>query len=178
MSDFEKALKFVFEHECEFKKGHYGDLNFVRSENVAKDPGGLTKWGIDKKSHPNVDIENLTQEQATEIYRKEYWERHHCDKLPWPLSAVHFDNCVNTGAGRAVKLLQRVCGAQDDGVWGPNTHAAVMHACKLDSPDVVAMHVIKKKREFYKMLVAKDPDFKEFEDGWLNRTNDLEKFIA
>ena len=178
MSDFEKALKFVFEHECEFKKGHYGDMDYVVSENVDNDPGGLTKWGIDKRSHPELDIENLTEEQAIEIYRKEYWEKYHCDQLDWPLNKVHFDNCVNMGAGQAVKLLQRVCGAHDDGAWGPNTRAAVIAACKVRSADVVAKQVIEKKRDFYEKLAEAKPALAKFKQGWLNRTNDLEKAIV
>lgn len=179
MSDFEKSLKFVFEHECVFKKGHWDDMDFVCSENHSKDPGGLTKYGIDQRSHPNVDIENLTEAQAAEIYRKEYWERHHCDQLNWPLCLVHFDNCVNMGAGQATKLLQRVCGAHDDGAWGPNTKAAVVAACKVRSSDVVAKQVVELKRKFYKDLVIKNPEqYAEFEDGWLNRTNDLEEAIV
>jgi lysozyme family protein len=178
MNDFEKALQFVFEHECEFKKGHYGDMDYVVSENVDNDPGGLTKWGLDQRSHKDVSIETLTKEQATEIYRKEYWERNYCDTLDWPLNKVHFDNCVNMGAGQAVKLLQRVCGAHDDGAWGPNTKAAVVAACKVRSAEVVAKQVIEKKREFYEKLAEAKPALAKFKQGWLNRTNDLEKAIV
>lgn len=178
MSDFEKALKFVFEHECVYAKGHWGSLDHVVSENVDNDPGGLTKWGLDQRSHKDVSIETLTKEQATEIYRKEYWERNHCDTLDWPLNKVHFDNCVNMGAGQAVKLLQRVCGAHDDGAWGPNTKAAVIAACKVRSADVVAKQVIEKKREFYEKLAEAKPALAKFKQGWLNRTNDLEKAIV
>jgi len=181
MSDFEKCVQFIFERECVYKKGHYGKIDdeHVISENVNKDPGGLTKWGIDQRSHKGVDIESLTEKQAEEIYRKEYWEKYHCDQLEWPLNAVHFDGCVNMGAGQAVKLLQRVCGAKDDGAWGPNTRTSVENACKLRSADVVAMQLIVKKREFYKALVKNNPgQYAEFEEGWLNRTNYLEKFIV
>jgi len=181
MSDFEKCVQFIFERECVYKKGHYGKIDdeHVVWENVSKDPGGLTKWGIDQRSHKDVDIKNLTEKQAEEIYRKEYWDKYHCEQLEWPLNAVHFDGCVNMGAGQAVKLLQRVCGTHDDGAWGPNTRAAVTAACKVRSTEVVAKQLIEKKREFYKTLAKQDPDqFGGFEEGWLNRTNYLEKFIA
>jgi lysozyme family protein len=178
MNDFEKALQFVFEHECEFKKGHYGDMDYVVSENVDNDPGGVTKWGLDQRSHKDICIETLTKEEATEIYRKEYWERNRCHTLDWPLNKVHFDNCVNMGAGQAVKLLQRVCGAHDDGVWGPNTQAAIVAACRVRSADVVARQVIERKRDFYEKLAEAKPALAKFKQGWLNRTNDLEKAIV
>jgi lysozyme family protein len=178
MSDFNKALQFVLDHECVFAKHHYGDMAFVVSENEDNDPGGLTKFGIDRASHPNVDVENLTLEQASEIYRKEYWDKFHCEELTWPLNAVHFDNCVNMGARQAVKLLQRSIGAYDDGSWGPITKASVGAACKVRGASAVALNVIKIKREFYKDLAEQKPQLARFKEGWLNRTSDLEKAIV
>lgn len=178
MSDFEKALKFVLEHECVFAKHHYGDMAFVVSENEENDPGGLTKFGIDKASHPDVDIENLTLEQASDIYRKEYWDKFRCNEMSWPLNAVHFDNCVNMGARQAVKLLQRAVGAHDDGAWGPITKASTLAACKVRGAETVALNVIEAKRKFYKDLAEQKPQLARFKDGWLNRTSDLEKAIV
>lgn len=176
--DFIRALEFVLAHECVYEKGHYGSLRHVISENVDGDAGGLTKWGLDQRSHPGVDIESLTLEQAHDIYEKEYWKKNHCDEMDWPLNAVHFDNCVNMGAGQAVKLLQRVCGAHDDGAWGPNTKAAVVAACKVRGAREVALQVIQKKAKFYTDLVDAKPHLAKFENGWLNRTNDLKNAIV
>jgi len=173
MSDFEKALKFVLEHECVFAKHHYGDYEFVISENVKNDTGKVTKFGIDQKSHPGVNIEELTLEQATEIYRREYWDKYHCEELPWPLSLVHFDGCVNRGAHQQVKNLQRVVGTTPDGAWGPKTKYAVLSACEKRSTEVVALQACEQKREFYRALVKEKPEKGEFLEGWMNRTNDL-----
>jgi lysozyme family protein len=172
MSYFEKALKFVFDHECEYDK--HGN---VVSENVDGDAGGLTKYGIDKRSH-DIDIENLTAEQAGDIYRKEYWEKYHCDKLEWPLSLAVFDCAVNMGGGMAIKLLQRVCQTQDDGAWGPNTQAAVAAACKVRGVETVALQICVKRDEFYNNLAESKPHLAKFEKGWLNRVEDLRKAIV
>lgn len=180
MSDFEKALRFVLEHECVYKKRHWGKISdeYVISENEDNDPGGLTKWGIDQRSHPHLDIENLSLQDATDIYKKEYWDKYRCGELEWPLNAVYFDGCVNMGAGQITKLLQRVVGAADDGALGPNTRAAVNAACKVRSTEVVAMQLIDKKKEFYKDLVKEKPKYAKFLDGWLNRSNDLKEAIV
>ena len=178
MSDFKKALKFVLEHECVFAKHHYGDMAFVISENVEGDSGGLTKFGIDKASHQDVDIENLTLGQAAEIYLKEYWDKFKCEEFTWPLNAVHFDNCVNMGARQAVKLLQRATGAHDDGAYGPITKAHVMAACQVRGTATVAAQVIEAKRAFYKSLVEEKPHLAKFKEGWLNRTSDLQNAIV
>jgi len=178
MTDFEKALKFVLEHETEFTKGHHGDMKFAVSENVSGDAGGLTKFGIDQRSHPYLDIENLTLEHASEIYRKDYWEKHKCSELPWPVNAVHFDNCVNMGPSQAVKLLQRTVGTHDDGIMGPHTKVALMAACKVRSPDVVALQICSQKEDFYVRLVEQKPELGKFKQGWLNRANDLKESIV
>jgi lysozyme family protein len=178
MTDFEKALKFVLEHETEFAKNHHGDMKFAVSENVSGDAGGLTKFGIDQRSHPYLDIENLTLEHASEIFRKDYWDKHKCGELPWPVNAVHFDNCVNMGPGQAVKLLQRTVGTHDDGIMGPHTKVALMAACKVRSADVVALQICSQKEDFYVRLVEQKPALGKFKQGWLNRTNDLKESIV
>jgi len=60
MSDnFERCIAFVLRHE-----GGY--------VNDPRDPGGETKYGISKRAYPGLDIKNLTEEQAKEIYRQDY----------------------------------------------------------------------------------------------------------
>jgi len=89
-----------------------------------EDPGGLTRWGISKRSHPDLDIANLTLEHARDIYREEYWQRCRCDEFPPPLGMALFDAAVNQGPIRAIRLLQRALRVEEDGVIGPDTLAA------------------------------------------------------
>ena len=50
-------------------------LNFEGGlSNHTNDRGGTTKFGISKKSYPNLDISNLTLEQAKDIYKRDYWQ--------------------------------------------------------------------------------------------------------
>lgn len=37
------------------------------------DPGGATKFGISQRANPDVDVPNLTEEQARQIYNERYW---------------------------------------------------------------------------------------------------------
>ena len=57
---FEDIIKVVLHHE-----GGY--------VNDPKDPGGETNFGIAKRSHPDVDIKNLTKGDATKIYKGLCW---------------------------------------------------------------------------------------------------------
>ena len=60
---FEAMIDFVLQWEV--VKDRQGN---VIAEDDPDDPGGLTKYGIDQRSHPNVDIRNLTEEEAKDIY--------------------------------------------------------------------------------------------------------------
>jgi lysozyme family protein len=94
------------------------------------DPGGVTKYGIAQRWHPDVDVENLTRAQAVDILRAEYWVPIQAAELPWPLAAVLFDHAVHSGAGDAAEALQRTVGAKPDQIVGPKTLAAAMSAWK------------------------------------------------
>ena len=92
--------------------------------NDPRDPGGETKFGIAKRSHPDIDIANLTLDQARTIYLTDYWQPIRGDDLPAALAVLLFDAAVNQGPKTAVQLLQRAVGTIADGVVGPATLAA------------------------------------------------------
>lgn len=100
--------------------------NYVSPEQAAqqKDPGGETKFGLSKRANPDLDIKNLTIEQAKAVYRKRYWDAIKGDQLPYPLSAFLFDAAVNQGTDAAIRLLQKTTGVTQDGVMGLQTVVA------------------------------------------------------
>jgi lysozyme family protein len=174
--DFNRSLKFVLEHETVYAKGHYGDMDFAVTENEDNDPGGLTKFGIDQRSHPDIDIEDLTVDTASLIYKREYWEKAHCPELPWPLSQVQFDGAVNTGVVQQMKFLQRAVGVSADGLWGPNTSAMTSKAISDIGVKALCAFVCDQKEAFYRNLAKKSPiTAGRWLGGWLNRLNDLRK---
>ena len=90
------------------------------------DPGGETKFGISKRSYPNLDIAKLDIGTAKAIYLKDFWQ---------PLGDAHpaikfqaFDFAVNSGIQTAHRHLQRVLGVADDGHFGPVSRAALAAA--------------------------------------------------
>ncbi len=98
--------------------------------NDPDDPGGLTKYGISQRSYPTLDIRNLTQEQAIEIYYRDWWRKHNLGIIPDPkIAAKCFSLAVNMGPKPAFKLLQSAINATlpksmaiaVDGVIGPKT---------------------------------------------------------
>jgi lysozyme family protein len=86
------------------------------------DHGGLTKYGISKAAHPDVDIANLTRDQAIEIYWNEYWQPSRYEEIQdLKLAGKVFDEAVNCGSIQANKLLQRAV----QRVGGDAVHIAV-----------------------------------------------------
>lgn len=116
--------------------------------NDPSDKGGETKFGISKKSYPNIDIKNLSIEQAKLIYQKDYWNKSGANKLDWPLSLVVFDTAVNMGPARAKDFL-------------------------IQSKSTNDFLLIREK--YYRDLVLRRPSQQKFIKGWMNRLNDLRK---
>ncbi len=136
---FNKFIGFVLDHE-----GRY-------FEDDKDDPGGRTKFGVDQRSHPGVDIKNLTEEGAKEIYFTE-WTQARCEGMPYKLGESHFDATVNTGAGRSAKFL-------------------------LASRGDVARYN-DERDAFYHRLAEARPKSRKYLKGWLARTADLRKFLG
>lgn len=136
--------------------GHEGGLSDHPS-----DPGGLTKFGISKRSYPNEDIRALTIERAKAIYLRDFWEPAGCDDVPEGIAFDLFDMAVNSGVRRAVMTLQRSIGARTDGVMGPVTMTVLN---SLPSAVVVA-----KFNGARLEFMAELPTWPAFGRGWAKR---------
>lgn len=100
--------------------------------NNPEDPGGETKWGISKRSYPNLIISKLTRDQAKDIYRRDFWNRINADKLKDGIAFQLFDFAVNSGIETAVRYFQRALGVADDGHWGPISQKAADETSESD----------------------------------------------
>lgn len=107
--------------------------------NDAGDPGGPTKYGIIyadlvqwrgapakcQTADKIAAVRAVTRDEAAAIYKARYWDSLRCDDLPAGVDYAVFDYGVNSGIGRAAKVLQRIVGAKADGIVGGMTLAAV-----------------------------------------------------
>lgn len=155
---FQQAIAIVLQHE-----GGY--------INIGADPGGETKFGISKRSYPDLDIRNLTREQAIEIYRRDWWDKLRLGEInDADLAAKVLDLSVNVGREAGVKLLQRALRAAGkqvtiDGIMGPET----LKAANETNPQIVLAALRSEAAGYYRLLVAQNPKLRVFEQGWLNR---------
>ena len=90
--DFDEAVEVIFKHEG----GYVDDV---------MDPGGETNMGISKRAYLDLDIKNLTSDQAKRIYYEDYWVRSKARDVPKGLRLIYFDMVVNMGRSRAVKIV-------------------------------------------------------------------------
>jgi lysozyme family protein len=154
---FDKAFDFVIGNEGGYVNDRY-------------DAGGETKWGISKKQYPNLDLKNLTQEQAKEIYKKDYWSPIY-DQLNNPNLAIRvFDMAVNSGVRNAHFILQKAvnaCGGSLtlDGDLGKKT----LHAANQLHSGFLLERFRVERYNFYKRCVDTSPVRIKFLKGWMGR---------
>ena len=155
---FDRAIVVVLEHEGEVLTDHPNDR------------GGPTKFGISQRWNPDVNVRELTREQAIEVYWRRYWLGRGYEWLPEPVAIKVFDLAVNLGDRTAVVCLQRAlraCGlrVKVDGLLGPETCGAA------ESADAVALMAAVRSEAAgeYRLRVARDAGQAAFRDGWLNR---------
>lgn len=136
-NEFQKSLKFTLKWEG----GYVNDPD---------DRGGETKWGISKRSYPEVDVAGLTPEEAATIYFNDYWTKAGCAGLAFPYSAAVFDTAVNCGVSRAQQWVRA-----SESVQG----------------------FLELRKQHYIQIINKNTRQMKYLNGWMNRLNDLKKFV-
>jgi len=120
------------------------------------DTGGDTKYGISKKSNPDVDIDKLTIAGARKIYKERYWDVINGDKLVARdpvLAQIAFDTAVNQSPAKAKQFVTASGG-------DPSKYMQL-------------------RGQHYENLVQKDPEkYGPYAKGWLKRLGNLATDLA
>lgn len=116
------------------------------------DTGGLTKFGISQVNNPDVDVANLTKEQAARIYKERYWDAINADQLPANIREIAFDAAVNQGVG-----------------W---TQQALAQAGN-DPQKLLELRAAK-----YQQIVDANPSQAKYINGWMNRLREVASGVA
>jgi hypothetical protein len=74
------------------------------------DSGAPVNFGINQAANPDIDVKNLTEEQAKAIYKERYWDAIDGDNLPPDAQAAVFDAAVNQGVGAALEMWKAAGG--------------------------------------------------------------------
>lgn len=157
---FETVYKRTINEEGGFQK-HPGDRGNWTTGVVGKGQCKGTKFGISAMTYPELDIINLSYDEAKMIYFVDWWEKMGMRHWPEALSYQMFDAAINHGMWEANRMLQRALKVKDDGVVGPKTLAAIGKAYQHD----LMMLFLAERLEFFTNLGV----FVEFGKGWTRR---------
>ena len=141
--------------------------------NHPSDPGGPTNFGITiadyrryvKPKAAAADVRAMRLDQAKAIYRTKYWDALRCDALPAGLDYAVFDYGVNSGVGRASKVLLRLLGLADDG----RIDEAVLAAMHRQDVRELIVRLCEERLAFLKRLKT----WPVFGSGWGRRVAEV-----
>lgn len=162
-SNFSRALDLTLEYE-----GGY--------VNHPKDPGGATMRGVTQKVYDRWrakrglsqrPVRQIEEDELQAIYRLQYWDLIHGDRLPMGIDAAVFDFAVNSGATRATQELQRVLGLRTDGNMGAMTIDA---ASEMDQAELINRYC-----DARLAFVRRLSTFSTFGRGWTRRIEAVRK---
>jgi type VI secretion system secreted protein VgrG len=153
--------------------------------NTPADRGGLTRFGITAKWHPDLLASGFFQTNrdealaiAEEVYGGEYIPHLNLAAINrTAVAAAILSFAVVEGAGRAVLILQRVLTSLgfplvQDGSVGPKTITAINAA----DPVNLVYRLVGAQREYFREIVATDPTQEKWLKGWINRANAVLQF--
>ncbi|HWV15512.1 MAG TPA: glycosyl hydrolase 108 family protein [Cellvibrio sp.] len=138
-----------------------------RFTDIANDRGGATKYGISQAAYPTLDIPNLTEQQARDIYKRDYWDRIRGDDIQSQIIAENiFDTAVNMGTRTASRLVQITLSITPaDGIIGSESLAVINQQ---DEKNFVAYFTLAKIARYAKICMD-DRSQSKFLLGWINR---------
>lgn len=169
----------------------------------AADRGGFTKFGVSTAFLTDIastqagrdvlermgiilpvtrnTIRSLTEAQAASLFRWQMWNPLNLDQIPLRPAIVIYDAAVNSGPRQSVKFAQRgynSCVAYGqpldiDGILGPATRKSMQQA----NTDKILMAMLDQREKFYNDLVRAKPSQEVFLRGWLNRVDDLRRYV-
>ena len=140
-----------------------------------KDPGGRTNLGVTQRvweewlGRPvsEKEMRALTPAMVKPLYKRKYWDAVRADDLVAGVDYCVFDVAVNSGPGRAIKLLQSCVGATPDGGFGSITMALTKKA-EQDPARLIELYCAK-RLEFLQSLRT----FETFGKGWSRRVQEV-----
>jgi lysozyme family protein len=137
-----------------------------------------TKYGISAAQYPDLDIENLSLEEAKAIYYRDYWKPLNLDGVAnWRIQAEIFDTAVNLGVARAAKIIQRAVNfleigtpLAEDGRIGPATLGRVNLWCAKD-PEAL-FRALNGFQFMWYFEIASAGTKEKYARGWMKRIQD------
>jgi len=138
-----------------------------------------TNYGIAARYFPDIDIKNLTVDEAKDIYYKSFWKPMNLEGIRDELLVLHvFDHGVNAGKRTSIRMLQRILDVKADGICGPRT-TTVANTLVLRHKVINGYGLLKtlcdyfiyERKRYYADLTMRRPVTKKYLKGWYNRVD-------
>lgn len=139
--------------------------------NNPDDPGGETKFGISKRSYPDLDIANITADDAQQIFKKDFFDKVGGDvllKINPGLAAHVADMAFNAGPRAAIRLMYDAAGLPRESQITPELIDRLN-----DSEEIIKNYSVARLK--YYSSLGNAPTFIR---GWTNRVNQLNKALG
>ena len=98
--DPEQQSRESFERAWPIVKSHEG------TKYVPDGAGSFAKFGINSAYHPDVDVKNLTEDQAKDIAYNQYWKPHVPQDASQEFKNAAFDTVYHVGQGAGSRLIK------------------------------------------------------------------------
>ncbi len=134
--------------------------------NKPADSGGLTKFGISQKTYPKINIAALTEAQARQLYRADFWDKVRGDDIVSQALAENlFDAAVNQNPDHAARWIQEIVHVGQDGVIG----SATLRAINAMDPQSAIDRFRLSRIAHYVDIVSRNRSQEVFFLGWVGR---------
>ena len=142
------------------------------------DKGGKTNFGItqrtfntwrDSINKPRTDVFKISQEEAKEIYKKNYWNLIKGSQLPHDIAQAIMSMALTDGPQDAIRHTQKILGIPPTGTMGPITMKSIWSAAKQKGTKKLTNYIVDKQIQRYQA----DEQAKTYGRGWTNRAESL-----
>jgi len=154
------------------------DLEGRELTNYSNDPGGLTKFGISQRWNPDIDVENLTYDEAVEIYLKKF-RQFNIDKMPFDIGCFIAQWGWLRGYVNTFKKIQLFLDLKPDGIFGPISFKRLNEVIK--NQMYIKISFINQLQKLYvadvSLVCFLNPNLISNLEGWINRVYKTVAFI-
>ena len=174
-ADFKKGVEKAFKAEGGFQKDPSDSANYVKGKLIGTNRGisAIAFYNHYKKIPSEADMRALTQAQAMQIYKANYWDKIRADEIN-NNSVAHlmFQYVIGSGLG-AIKELKRIA----NNTKGRKIMAETIKPFTKEEIDLInglkqsIYHANLKtnRARIFKAIVQRSPEKGKFLKGWLNR---------
>ncbi len=184
MASFEKAIQNTFKAEGGFQNDPHDNANYVNGILIGTNRGISASgyYGYFKQIPTVEQMKNLSVEDATRIFKGNYWDKLACDNIVnQSVAELMFQFIIGSGASQ-ISDIKDIANGIDDKDLVIMVNDNPIHPREvliINSLDQKKFHnaLWKWRLAFYDLVVLKNPKKAKFLKGWQNRLN-THKFIA